>query len=84
MSEENVNLTKRSIEHFNRHGAPDPSAFDPNVEWWTRSDLPVSGVHRGYDVSRFRAGKCVEVREYATLGEALRAVGVREVRAPHS
>jgi uncharacterized protein len=49
MSRENVDRVRSAFEYYRREGGLDPAVFDRDVEWWTRSDLPDTGVHRGYE-----------------------------------
>jgi ketosteroid isomerase-like protein len=49
MSQENVDVIRRSVEHFNRHGQPDFSLADPDVEWHTLPVSVASDTYRGHD-----------------------------------
>src|SRR6266568_1639953 len=48
MSEANVEIVRAAYQSFNRTHELDVEAFQPNIEWHTRDDLPDSGRHRGY------------------------------------
>jgi len=39
---------RAAFEHWWSQGELDPAVFDPDIEWRTRSDLPDTGVYRGY------------------------------------
>jgi ketosteroid isomerase-like protein len=48
MSQESVEIVRAAYQSFNRTHELDVDAFQPNIEWHTRDDLPDSGTHRGY------------------------------------
>ena len=48
MSQENVELTRRGYEHFNRTGEPDYSVLDPGIVCHDFPDLPDTGVYNGH------------------------------------
>jgi uncharacterized protein len=132
MSRENVDVVRRAYEAFARGDqAGMLAAWDPQIEWRTREDLPDTATHRGHDevlhwiarwleswedfkletedfidageyvvvrtrqsgtgsesgayaelqethVFKLRNGRVIQVVEYRTKTEALKAVGLRE------
>ena len=49
MSQENVDVIRRSVEHFNRAGEPAWELFDPEISFATRGDIESSGTYTGLD-----------------------------------
>jgi ketosteroid isomerase-like protein len=48
MSEENVEIVRRALEHYERTGEQDDSFLDPEVIWdLSRSPFPDAGVYHG-------------------------------------
>jgi len=52
MSEEDVELVRRSLERFNRGAlGAQTSEFDPQIEWHDQRELPGATVHHGLDAT---------------------------------
>ena len=49
MSQENVEVIRRSVEHINRAGEPAWELFDPEISFKTRGDIESSGTYTGLD-----------------------------------
>jgi ketosteroid isomerase-like protein len=49
MSQENVELLRRAIDHLNETGEPDWDLYDPDLVWTTRADGPAHNTYRGID-----------------------------------
>jgi ketosteroid isomerase-like protein len=49
MSQENVEVIRRSVEHFNRAGEPARDLFDPEISFTTRGDIESSSTYTGLD-----------------------------------
>jgi ketosteroid isomerase-like protein len=49
MSQENVEIVRRAIEHLNETGEPDWDLYDPGLVWTTRADGPAHNTYRGID-----------------------------------
>jgi ketosteroid isomerase-like protein len=49
MSEENVEIIRRSVEHINRAGEPAWDLFDPEISFTTRGDIESSSTYTGLD-----------------------------------
>src|SRR5436305_15329559 len=63
MSAENVDLARRTIEHFNQTGQILESAYHPDLEYHVASDLPDSGVYHGIEAYRTFVKQFVDVFE---------------------
>ena len=50
MSEENVEIVRRALEHYERTGEQEDSFLDPEIVWdLSRSPFPDAGVYHGLD-----------------------------------
>ena len=49
MSEENVDLVRRSYEYFARTGETDPSVYAPDIEWHSAVEDPGQEVFHGVE-----------------------------------
>jgi ketosteroid isomerase-like protein len=49
MSQKNMEIVRRSVEHINRTGEPAWDLFDPEITFRTRGDIESSSTYRGYD-----------------------------------
>jgi ketosteroid isomerase-like protein len=49
MSQENVEIVRRSISHLNERGEPDWGLYDSDLVWTTRADGPAHNTYRGID-----------------------------------
>ena len=47
MSQENVEIIRRALEHFDRTGEPDWDQIDADVEVYDH-DIPDAGIYRGH------------------------------------
>jgi ketosteroid isomerase-like protein len=56
MSQENVEIVRRSYEHFNRTGELDLVNIDPACEFVTSPDVPDAGTYRGEKALRWNLG----------------------------
>jgi ketosteroid isomerase-like protein len=63
MSQENVEIVRQGIDHFNATGEPLWEVLDPNVEWWDREDDMDATVHRGHDGFSKRLAELDELAE---------------------
>jgi len=50
MSQADVKLIQAQFERFAETGQLDSGVFDPEFEWHSNDDVPLSGVHRGPEV----------------------------------
>jgi ketosteroid isomerase-like protein len=77
MSQENVEMVRRSIEMFNRG---DLDALfrdaDPEIEWHDQPELPGATVHHGAEAAAEHRGRICSVRIFGTRAEALEAAGL--------
>jgi ketosteroid isomerase-like protein len=49
MSQENVELVRRSLEHVNRTGEPLWEVLDPEIEWIIDPTGLLAGTYRGHE-----------------------------------
>jgi ketosteroid isomerase-like protein len=49
MSEQNLELVRKSYEFVQREHEPDFDRLDPDIQWHTRADLPDTTTYRGHD-----------------------------------
>jgi ketosteroid isomerase-like protein len=49
MSQENVEIVRRAIDHLNKTGEPDWDLYDADLVWTTRPDGPAHFTYRGLD-----------------------------------
>jgi hypothetical protein len=47
MSQENVEVIRRAIEHLSETGELAPECYDAEVEWTTQPDAPLQTTYRG-------------------------------------
>jgi ketosteroid isomerase-like protein len=78
VSRENVEIVRRGYEAWARGDmAAVLDAFDPEIEWWEREEVPDERAHRGIDAIRTRLaeldemwiGLAMEPRELIDAGE---------------
>jgi ketosteroid isomerase-like protein len=60
VSQENVEIVRAAYEFALRNGGPDFDFLGPDVDWYTRSDLPDSGAYHGHDGVRKLASEWFE------------------------
>jgi ketosteroid isomerase-like protein len=79
MSEDNVEVIRRAIEHLSETGELAPECYDAEVEWTTQPDAPLqttyrglSGLQRSLDsVHEAWASMKIEPREFIQAGDAI-------------
>jgi ketosteroid isomerase-like protein len=49
MSQENVEVVRRAIDHLNQTGEPDWGLYDAHLIWTTRGDGPAHNTYRGIE-----------------------------------
>jgi ketosteroid isomerase-like protein len=49
MSQENVEVVRRAINHLNETGEPEWSLYASDLVWTTRADGPAANTYRGLD-----------------------------------
>jgi uncharacterized protein len=77
MSEENIEVVRRSIDAFNRGDRDDWLAdFAPEAEWHTTGRFPDAGVYRGREgLERFWAELQEDIEELSVSVSDIRAIG---------
>src|SRR5262245_40882000 len=81
MSQQNVELVGRGIEHWNETGEFDWATFADDVEWVVDPDAWLGDTYRGRDGIRLMLARLAEafaVRSYLRPEEALKAAGLPE------
>ena len=83
MSQENLELVRRGVEHWNETGEFDWTTFDNEVEWVVDPDAWLAGTYRGREGIRAMLARLaeafdgfqIEVDRYLDAGDAVVTLG---------
>jgi ketosteroid isomerase-like protein len=92
MSQENVELVRRGIQHWNDSGEFDWAGLDDEVEWVVDPDAWLADTYRGREGIRLMLARLaeafdgfrIEVDRYVDAGDAVVTLGRTRVRGGRS